>query len=184
MSAALCATCSCGSALRSGMFQAFSTGVPTSRPTPSQTVKTRSESAVFSTAKERGRAGEIRTRGLLVPNQALYRAKLPPASRIASRTPRDRRETSNRLARERKRALILDRSSASSSCRAAARLRSGALPTERADPERPMLKIDPALPMERIEPALPIERIEPALPMLRTEPALNRLPRLRKLYAL
>src|SRR5260370_17517746 len=26
-----------------------------------------------------GRAGEIRTRGLLVPNQALYRAKLPPA---------------------------------------------------------------------------------------------------------
>jgi hypothetical protein len=27
-------------------------------------------------------------------------------------------------------------------------------------------------------------RIDPALPMLRTEPALNRLPRLRKLYAL
>src|SRR6266851_6437372 len=29
---------------------------------------------------KRGRAGEIRTRGLLVPNQALYRAKLPPAN--------------------------------------------------------------------------------------------------------
>src|SRR5712664_4323651 len=29
--------------------------------------------------KRRGRAGEIRTRGLLVPNQALCRAKLPPA---------------------------------------------------------------------------------------------------------
>src|SRR6266567_5007355 len=28
----------------------------------------------------RGRAGEIRTRGLLVPNQALCRAKLPPVS--------------------------------------------------------------------------------------------------------
>src|SRR5438067_11881226 len=27
---------------------------------------------------ESGRAGEIRTRGLLVPNQALCRAKLPP----------------------------------------------------------------------------------------------------------
>src|SRR5712692_5345448 len=33
----------------------------------------------FRVSKRDGRAGEIRTRGLLVPNQALYRAKLPPA---------------------------------------------------------------------------------------------------------
>ena len=88
------------------------------------------------------------------------------------------------MARERKPALILDRSSASSSCTAAARLKSGAFPNERAEPEPPMLRIDPALPIESIEPALPMLRIEPALPMLRTEPALNRLPKLRKLYAL
>src|ERR1700687_4547539 len=34
---------------------------------------------VVSMGATHGRAGEIRTRGLLVPNQALYRAKLPPA---------------------------------------------------------------------------------------------------------
>src|SRR5216684_1778469 len=32
----------------------------------------------FKVSKRDGRAGEIRTRGLLVPNQALCRAKLPP----------------------------------------------------------------------------------------------------------
>jgi hypothetical protein len=90
----------------------------------------------------------------------------------------------NRLARERKRALILDRSSASSSCNAAARLRSGALPNANFAPDPPRLRMEPALPIERIDPALPMLRIEPALPMLSTEPALNRLPRLRKLYAL
>src|SRR5712691_7815044 len=61
------------------MFQALSTAVPTPRPAPSQAAETRSKSAVFSDDKRVGRAGEIRTRGLLVPNQALYRAKLPPA---------------------------------------------------------------------------------------------------------
>src|SRR5216683_4605516 len=61
------------------MFQEFSTGVPTPRPTPSKAAVTRSKSAIFSAQKRVGRAGEIRTRGLLVPNQALYRAKLPPA---------------------------------------------------------------------------------------------------------
>src|SRR5713226_3910452 len=49
-------------------------------PAPSKTVETRSESAVFKAEKRDGRAGEIRTRGLLVPNQALCRAKLPPAA--------------------------------------------------------------------------------------------------------
>src|SRR5713226_9394183 len=62
-----------------GRFQGFSTAVPAPRPTPSQTVETRSKSTVFGAQKRYGRAGEIRTRGLLVPNQALYRAKLPPA---------------------------------------------------------------------------------------------------------
>lgn len=90
----------------------------------------------------------------------------------------------NRLARERSRALILDRSSASSSCSAAARLRSGAFPNDSFDPAPPMLRIEPALPIERIDPALPMLRNEPALPMLKTEPALSRLPKLRKLYAL
>jgi hypothetical protein len=42
-----------------GMFQEFSTGVPTPRPTPSQTVETRSKSAVFRVSKHDGRAGEI-----------------------------------------------------------------------------------------------------------------------------
>src|ERR1700716_2140526 len=41
-------------------------------------VETRSKSTVFRVYKRDGRAGEIRTRGLLVPNQALCRAKLPP----------------------------------------------------------------------------------------------------------
>ncbi len=60
------------------MFQEFSTAVPTARPAASQTVEMRSKSAVFNAEKRDGRAGEIRTRGLLVPNQALYRAKPPP----------------------------------------------------------------------------------------------------------
>lgn len=83
----------------------------------------------------------------------------------------------SRLARERKRALILDTSIAGTSGQETA-LSSRALPAE------PMERIDPALPIERIEPALPMLRIEPALPMLRIEPALNRLPKLKKLYAL
>src|SRR5712691_1909113 len=53
------------------MFQAFSAAVPTPCPTSSQTVETRSKSAVFSAQKRGGRAGEIRTRGLLVPNRRL-----------------------------------------------------------------------------------------------------------------
>ena len=160
-----------------GAFHSRSNLVPNAFPTGRNETK----AAVFTISKERGRAGEIRTRGLLVPNQALYRAKLPPASRIALRNLRGRREALNCLARERKRALILDRSSASSACSEAARLRSGALPNERAEPAPPILNIDPALPIERIDPALPMLRIDPALPMLRTEPALNMLPRLRKL---
>src|SRR4029077_7743603 len=39
-----------------------------------------------------GRAGEIRTRGLLVPNQALCRAKLPPAA-AAGEIQTDRRSS-------------------------------------------------------------------------------------------
>jgi hypothetical protein len=60
------------------MFEEFSTAVPIPRQAPSKTVETRSKSAVFKVSKRDGRAGEIRTRGLLVPNQALYRAKPPP----------------------------------------------------------------------------------------------------------
>src|SRR4029077_17225098 len=60
-------------------------GALTPRPTG-----TRSKSAVFEVSKCAGRAGEIRTRGLLVPNQALCRAKLPPAPRDSIRQPRPR----------------------------------------------------------------------------------------------
>src|SRR5579872_4498687 len=61
----------------------FSAAVPTPRPAPYQAAETRSEPAILGAQKLIGRAGEIRTRGLLVPNQALCRAKLPPACAVA-----------------------------------------------------------------------------------------------------